>query len=103
MKRWFLTEWKAPLVGLAAALAVPAAAQNAAPKSLDSVKGAFHEIHAAGKIGLACGACHSWSKPDRLFLRFDEIQGPGPVDRNGCIKCHKPPEKPAWYFAKPSG
>jgi hypothetical protein len=103
MKRAAVVMLAGPVFAVAVALAGEVLAQAPAPKSLDSIKGAFHESHASSKVGLSCSACHTWTKIDPLVLRFEEIQGPGPVDRNGCITCHKPPAQPVWYFIKPSG
>lgn len=82
-----------------AAATKPAAAatKNALPAkpSMDE-RGRFHAIHKAQD--LQCNDCHSTQDVDLLFLRAAESQGSkGPVDRAGCMDCHKSPKKPSWY------
>jgi len=61
-------------------------------------KGRFHAVHKAED--LECSDCHSKDDVDPLFLRAAEPQGgdQGPVDREGCMVCHKSPKKPTWYL-----
>lgn len=60
-------------------------------------KGRLHAVHKAGD--LECSDCHSKDDVDPLFLRAAESQGSqGPVDREGCMVCHKSPKKPTWYL-----
>ena len=77
----------------------PAAKKPTAGLTLDPAKGRFHQVHTK-KLSLQCGNCHGTEQKDTLFLRGGEAQGIGPVDRNGCLACHKSPGKPAWYDAK---
>ena len=59
--------------------------------------GRFHAVHKGEDLG--CGDCHSKDDVDPLFLRASESQGEkGPVNREGCMDCHKSPKKPAWYL-----
>ena len=84
------------------------AAKKAAPakaaagmKSLDPVKGRFHQTHSR-KLKMACTNCHSPEVKDVLFLRKDDVLPaamPGQVDRSVCLACHQEPAKPAWYRA----
>ena len=80
----------------------PAAAKPAAAgKSLDPVKGPFHQVHAK-KLQLGCASCHASEQQDILFLRKDDAPTPdmpGQVNREVCLSCHKAPAKPAWYGA----
>ena len=60
-------------------------------------KGRLHAVHKAED--LECSDCHSKDDVDPLFLRAAESQGSeGPVNREGCMVCHKAPKKPAWYL-----
>ena len=59
-------------------------------------KGRLHAVHKAEDV--ECSDCHSKDDVDPLFLRAAESQGrEGPVDREGCMVCHKSPKKPSWY------
>ena len=92
------------LLGLAL-LAAPAIAADTPTKRPVAAKrsmaadGRFHQTHTK-KLSLQCDTCHASEQKDVLFLRSGEAQGIGPVDRNGCLGCHKSPAKPAWYDAK---
>lgn len=95
------------LVALAGLAAVVSFAADAAPKkgvrSLDPVRGAFHQVHAK-KLKLGCGDCHSRDVTDILFLRRNDVVPaamPGQVDRRICLGCHTAPAKPAWYGPRP--
>jgi nitrate/TMAO reductase-like tetraheme cytochrome c subunit len=60
-------------------------------------KGRMHAVHKAEDV--ACSDCHSKDDVDPLFLRAEESQGrEGPVNREGCMDCHKSPKKPTWYL-----
>ena len=80
----------------------PAAVKSAAGvKSMDPVKGRFHQVHNK-KLKLACDGCHSSEAKDTLFLRQDDVMPaamPGQVDRSLCLGCHQQPNKPTWYGA----
>jgi len=59
-------------------------------------KGRLHAVHKAKDV--ECDDCHSYDDVDPLFLRAAESQGSkGPVDRAGCMVCHKSPREPSWY------
>jgi hypothetical protein len=106
MKR--LSLFAALLLGLAAApvLAADAPAKkpvSAATKAAKAMKpslgekGRLHAVHKAEDV--ECSDCHSKTDVDPLFLRATESQGSeGPVDREGCMVCHKSPKKPTWYM-----
>lgn len=92
-------------LGIGPSLAADAAATKPAAKaqtnalpakpSMDE-RGRFHAVHKAQD--LQCNDCHSTQDVDPLFLRAAESQGSkGPVDRAGCMDCHKSPKKPSWY------
>lgn len=95
------------LLGLALAAAPVLAADSQAKKpvvkgkNLMATDGRFHRTHTK-KLALQCDNCHASEQKDTLFLRSGEPQGPGPVDRNTCLVCHKSPGKPTWYDAKPT-
>lgn len=79
----------------------PAVVKAAGNKSMDPVKGRFHQIHTK-KLQLGCTNCHSAEQKDVLFLRNDDVVPagmPGQVDRHMCASCHTQPSKPAWYGA----
>lgn len=81
--------------------AVDAAPKKQAAKSLDPVRGYFHQLHAK-KMNMACGSCHSSEVRDILFLRKDDVVPaamPGQVDRHVCLSCHQAPGSPTWYGA----
>lgn len=60
-------------------------------------KGRLHALHKAEDV--ECSDCHDKDDVDPLFLRAAESQGSeGPVNREGCMVCHKAPKKPAWYL-----
>ena len=72
---------------------------TAGTRSLDPVKGRFHQVHIR-KQKMACTNCHSTDVKDTLFLRRDEALPagmPGQVDRSLCLGCHQEPAKPTWY------
>lgn len=86
-----------PVLATEHAATKSAAASVATEKSLDSTKGAFHKTHAK-KAKLDCEDCHSTEVSDVLVLhRPDVPSGTGPVDRDGCLVCHKASKKPAYY------
>jgi hypothetical protein len=87
-----------PAVAADDAAKKPAAKPMAAAKSLDPVKGRFHQAHNQ-KLKMACDACHAPQLTDVLFLRGAEVsmEGPGPVDRGVCLGCHQAPAKLTWY------
>ncbi len=87
------------LVAAASLVLISACAAMSQSKSeLDPQTGQFHRQHAQ-TLGMACNACHANEQKDILFLRKDERQANGPVDRSVCLGCHQAPAKPAWYGA----
>jgi hypothetical protein len=78
----------------------PVASAKTAPlpsKPSLAENGRFHAVHK--NEDLKCSDCHSNEDVDPLFLRAAESQGSkGPVNRDGCMDCHKSPKKPTWYL-----
>ena len=90
-----------PLVAAEDGAKKPVAVKAAGNKSMDPVRGRFHQIHTR-KLQLGCTNCHTSEQQDILFLRKDEalpVGMPGQVDRHMCAACHTQPGKPAWYGA----
>lgn len=108
MKR--LSLFAALLLGLASGFALAADEPAKAPKPVSAAtkaakamkpslgeKGRLHALHKAEDV--ECSDCHDKDDVDPLFLRAAESQGSeGPVNREGCMVCHKAPKKPAWYL-----
>ena len=91
----------APVLAAEAPAQKPVSAATQATKAMKpslGEKGRFHAVHKAED--LECSDCHSKDDVDPLFLRAAEPQGgdQGPVDREGCMVCHKSPKKPTWYL-----
>jgi hypothetical protein len=81
------------------------AARSAMVKSLDPIKGRYHQVHGM-TLKLHCGTCHVSDRPDALVEGEppgqDGASGqpvaaamPGRVDRGACIGCHKAGARPA--------
>ena len=89
---------RAAVVASLFTLAFASSALAQSKLSLSPADGRFHQKHVKG-LSLTCNTCHAAELKDVLFLRHDESQGIGPVDRNGCLTCHKAPARPTWYGA----
>lgn len=103
MKRMFASTLLVLALAAAPAFAADAPVKKAASTAKKSLAadGRFHQVHTK-KLSLQCNTCHAGEQTDTLFLRSGEAQGIGPVDRNGCLACHKSPGRPTWYDAKPA-
>jgi uncharacterized membrane protein len=90
----------APVLAAEAPAKKPVSAATKAAKAMKpslGEKGRLHAVHKAEDV--ECSDCHSKTDVDPLFLRATESQGSeGPVDREGCMVCHKSPKKPTWYL-----
>lgn len=92
----------APMLAADAPAKEPVSAATKTAKAMKpslGEKGRLHAVHKAED--LTCDDCHSKTDVDPLFLRVGESQGSaGPVDRAGCMDCHKSPKKPTWYMGQ---
>jgi hypothetical protein len=98
MRRLIAPAAVAAVLALAAVGAADAAAKKGTDRSLDPVRGRFHQLHTK-KLGLNCSSCHT-GQQDVLFLRGNEplpAGMPGQVNRSVCLGCHTAPATPAWY------